>query len=198
MITERRRWTRESPDVRRQQLLDAARQLIIERGYDATAMSDVAEAAGVGKGTVYLYFDSKLELLEGLQALFWERMMTVAKDAIDRRSRTWRGRWRHLLEDLVDYGVSEDELFHALFVASPGTDIGTPDVLTEMISELILRQQEAGAARLVDVETTSRFIVGAFRGMGSWLVHSTPTERRARVAHMLEIIDRTIGGTEAA
>lgn len=205
MSDDRRRWIREAPDVRRQQLLDAARQLIVERGFDATTMSDVAEAAGVGKGTVYLYFDSKVDLLDGLQALFWERMMTIAREAIDRRARSWRGRWRHLFEDLVNFGASEDDLFHAL--VGPGATIFDPhlvfsgsqtaspesdDVLVDVISDLLRRQQAAGAANVSDIEATSRFIASASAGMGSWLIHCSATERRARVGRMLDVIDRAI------
>ena len=43
------------------------------------AVSEVADRAGVGKGTVYLYFDSKLALLVGMQNRYWERMLEVVE-----------------------------------------------------------------------------------------------------------------------
>ena len=208
MNADRRRWTRESPDVRRQQLLDAARELIVERGFEATTMSDVAEAAGVAKGTVYLYFDSKADLLDGLQALFWDRMMTIAREAIDRRARSWRGRWRHLFEDLVEFGASEDDLFHALvgpgatifdphlvFSGSQTTTPDSEDVLADVISDLLRQQQAAGAASVSDIGATARFISSASAGMGSWLIHCSRTERRARVGRMIAVIERTIAAS---
>lgn len=208
MTDARPRWTREAPDVRRKQLLDAARQLIVERGFDATTMSDVADAAGVAKGTVYLYFDSKADLLDGLQAQFWEQMMTIAREAVDRRARSWRGRWRHLFEDLVGFGASEDELFHALvgpgatifdphlvFSGSQTTSPDSEDVLVDVVADLLRRQQAAGAASVSDIEATSRFIASASSGMGSWLIHCSPSERRARVGRMVTIIERTIGAS---
>jgi AcrR family transcriptional regulator len=45
------------------EIVDAALALFIERGFAATRLEDVAERAGVSKGTVYLYFDSKEALL---------------------------------------------------------------------------------------------------------------------------------------
>lgn len=44
-------------------LLDAARQLIAERGADAVTMDDIATAAGVGKGTVFRRFGSRAGLM---------------------------------------------------------------------------------------------------------------------------------------
>jgi AcrR family transcriptional regulator len=50
-------------DFRRAQILDAARQSFVKRGVAATTVDAVAKAAGVAKGTVYLYFDSKDAIL---------------------------------------------------------------------------------------------------------------------------------------
>lgn len=52
--------------AREQTILDAAAELIIRHGYNKTTMSDVADAAGLGRGLVYLHFKSKDELLEAL------------------------------------------------------------------------------------------------------------------------------------
>src|SRR5215210_7257384 len=53
---------RRPPDVRREQILDAAERVLVERGLATTTMADVAGAAAVAKGTVYLYFESKAGL----------------------------------------------------------------------------------------------------------------------------------------
>ncbi len=55
-----------SDNERQQQILDAAAAVIIRLGYDKTTMSDIAEAAGASRGTVYLYFQGKEELFEEL------------------------------------------------------------------------------------------------------------------------------------
>lgn len=47
-------------------ILDAACGLFIEFGYDKTSVLEISKAAGIGKGTIYLYFKSKLEVLENL------------------------------------------------------------------------------------------------------------------------------------
>jgi TetR/AcrR family transcriptional regulator len=51
-------------EARPQELLDAALDLFVERGFAATRSEDVATRAGVSKGTLYLYYPSKEELLK--------------------------------------------------------------------------------------------------------------------------------------
>ena len=48
------------------ELLDAALELFVERGFAATRSEDVATRAGVSKGTLYLYYPSKEELLKAV------------------------------------------------------------------------------------------------------------------------------------
>lgn len=53
-------------EERPQELLDAALALFVEKGFAATRSEEVAARAGVSKGTLYLYFPSKEELLKAV------------------------------------------------------------------------------------------------------------------------------------
>lgn len=63
-----------SPEPRRErrkesrpgELVEAALELFAEKGYAATRLEDVASRAGVSKGTLYLYFESKEELFKAV------------------------------------------------------------------------------------------------------------------------------------
>lgn len=57
------RWRRRK-QARPQELVDAALTLFTEQGFAATKLSDIARTAGVSKGTIYLYFQSKEDLLK--------------------------------------------------------------------------------------------------------------------------------------
>src|SRR5471030_357608 len=59
------RWVRRK-EARPQELLAAALDLFVERGYAATRLDDVAAQAGVSKGTLYLYFTNKEELFKAV------------------------------------------------------------------------------------------------------------------------------------
>ena len=64
-IDTKPRWERRK-DARPLELLDAAVDLFVERGYAATRLEDVARRAGVSKGTLYLYYDNKEELFKAV------------------------------------------------------------------------------------------------------------------------------------
>ena len=65
-------------------ILDAALTLFHRYGVRRTSIDDVAQEAGVAKGTVYLYFDSKetlfFEVAERLFAEVWARMNAAEAD----------------------------------------------------------------------------------------------------------------------
>ena len=52
--------------AKRQQIIDGARRVFIDMGFDAASMNDITREAGVSKGTIYVYFASKEELFEAL------------------------------------------------------------------------------------------------------------------------------------
>jgi AcrR family transcriptional regulator len=56
---------------RPQQILSAAAAVIVRQGYDKTTMSDIADEAGVSRGTVYLYFKGKEEIFDALVYHEW-------------------------------------------------------------------------------------------------------------------------------
>ncbi|WP_018988005.1 TetR/AcrR family transcriptional regulator [Aromatoleum toluclasticum] len=57
---------RRRKEARPQELTAAALSLFVEKGFAATRLDDIAERAGVSKGTLYLYFDSKDALFKAV------------------------------------------------------------------------------------------------------------------------------------
>ena len=162
-------------------------------GYEAMTMSDVADAAGVGKGTVYLYFNSKAELLQGLRERYWAELLDVARRAAVRRASTPARRIARLFEDLIACGVRADTLFHAIYTDIPTTDIRPLEELTGIIMELLREGQAAGSFDVIDVETSARMMVGAYHGFGAWILDASPRDRSVRARLMLTHFDRLIG-----
>jgi len=56
----------EDESVKRRQIIEGARAVFLEQGFDAASMNDIARAAGVSKGTLYVYFKHKEELFEAI------------------------------------------------------------------------------------------------------------------------------------
>lgn len=83
-------------DARPGEILDAALDLFVEKGFAATRLEDVAQRAGVSKGTVYLYFDSKEDLFK---AVIRSGMVRAIEEA-ERRVAAYSGSAADLLREL--------------------------------------------------------------------------------------------------
>ena len=62
------RRTKEEAEETRQQLLSAALEVFANKGYEATRLSDIADAAGLTRGTIYWHFENKADLFRKLIA----------------------------------------------------------------------------------------------------------------------------------
>lgn len=90
------RWERRK-DARPQELLAAALDLFVERGYAATRLDDVAKRAGVSKGTLYLYFSNKEDLFK---AVVREHLVPVLGET-EQTVENYQGSAKDLLRELM-------------------------------------------------------------------------------------------------
>ncbi len=90
------RWHRR-PEERPVEILAAARDLFVEKGFAATRLEEVAQRAGVSKGTLYLYFENKEALFK---AMVRENIVSVLERG-EQRAQSFRGPSRDLLEELL-------------------------------------------------------------------------------------------------
>lgn len=76
------RWTRRK-DARPQELLESALAVFSEKGFSGARLEDVAKNAGVSKGTVYLYYPNKEELLKAVVLEHVSPIVTEAAEQVD-------------------------------------------------------------------------------------------------------------------
>ena len=69
-------------EARPQELLDAALELFVEKGFAATRAEEVAQRAGVSKGTLYLYYPSKEELFKAVVRQNLGSLIAEGKEAL--------------------------------------------------------------------------------------------------------------------
>ena len=62
-------------EVRREELLSVATDLFIDRGYERTSIERITTQAGVAKGTFYLYFESKQDLLAQIVEAYGDELL---------------------------------------------------------------------------------------------------------------------------
>lgn len=85
---------RDAKTQRRAQILASATELFVKHGYRRTTVEDVARNAGVSKGTVYLYFKSKAEILVHAIAMekrhYMRHLIPVFEEGLTGRERLRR------------------------------------------------------------------------------------------------------------
>jgi TetR/AcrR family fatty acid metabolism transcriptional regulator len=70
-------------EAKESSILDAAERIFAQAGFDGAKVSDIARAASVAEGTVYLYYKNKQDLLAGVVGRFWTQLTLGAEAAID-------------------------------------------------------------------------------------------------------------------
>ncbi len=141
-----RRLLRADAERNRRRLLDAATAIFSERGLDV-GVAEIAQAAGVGRGTLFRNFPSKEALIA---AIVVERV----QEAIEHG--------RALLEEpdagealfsLIDLAIARAESDRALFEALDDTWMANEEIarahgeLLLVLDALVIRAQQAGAVR---------------------------------------------------
>ena len=88
-------------EAKESSILDAAEKIFAEVGFDGAKVSDIARAASVAEGTVYLYYKNKQDLLAGVVGRFWTQLTLGAEAAIELDATT-----REQLEQLGRYHLN--------------------------------------------------------------------------------------------
>ncbi len=101
------KWRRKAEE-RPEALYQAALSVFGRRGYRATRLEEVAEAAGVSKGTIYHYFRNKEDLLERALEYKMTTMLALAEAAVEEFEGTAADRLRFLLRRSWDRWSHKD------------------------------------------------------------------------------------------
>src|SRR5262245_16764630 len=164
------RWRR-LPEERPAHILSAALESFVEKGFAATRLEDVAQRAGISKGTLYLYFDSKEALLE---AVVRENIVPFVERA-ERRMDEYQGSSRDLIGELA-HGWW-DAMYESPLGGLPKLVLSEasnfPGVARIYFDEVVLRIRkvfsralrrgiERGEFRNVDVDYTVRALMSPF------------------------------------
>jgi AcrR family transcriptional regulator len=161
----------ETREARRTHIKERALQVFSEKGYHQTSVTDLVDAAGVARGTFYLYFDSKesifLELLDELlshlrsnivgldrsegapspQAQLHAITVRILRTAVDNRPLT-----RIIFREAVGLHATVDERLRAF-----------DDELHGYVVRALGIGAEMGMIRSVDPDVVSTSIAGALR-----------------------------------
>jgi AcrR family transcriptional regulator len=170
------RWSRRK-EARPAELLAAALELFVERGYAATRLDDVARRAGVSKGTLYLYFDSKEALFK---AVVREGLVAPLERG-ERRVEEHRGDATSLLRELVEgwWEVIGDSPFGGIpklmfSECRNFPELGTfyyEEVISRghrLITKVLERGMRSNEFRRLDLDYVTRLVIAPVVLMAIW------------------------------
>jgi AcrR family transcriptional regulator len=181
-----------APEVRREDLLDAGLRVLRKRGHDAT-VADITAAAGVAKGTFYLYFSSKDELVQALRQRFEDGFFAEVAAGVDLNvAGDW---WRmadRTVERFVDFllGIQDvhDVLYHGTYGLSAA---GRPDSI-DGLADFLRGGIEVGAFAVRDPDTTAALLFSAIHGAVDIAVAREDVDRDRLVAAGLELTHQAL------
>ena len=163
-------------EQRRAEILEAALRLFSSKGFHDTTMEEVANAAGVAKGTIYLYFQSKEHLLLALKRDFMQGLTdavaNIVADAIEQLEGGKATDYRDIIDDIfhsvVDYHTSRREAVEVVVRQSPSPDLVSEALELErdylgLITSAFRTGMDYGLVHTEDPEMTAHLITAAIR-----------------------------------
>ena len=109
-------------DDKKTAILEAAFEVVADKGYFQTTVADVARKAGVAKGTVYLYFKDKPEIYIGLVDWLFEQAVANIRE-VDAEPLSARDKLARILTDWSEYVLARPGAMSLLSFEDPKTHI---------------------------------------------------------------------------
>ncbi len=101
-------------EAKRELIFKAAAEVFSARGYHQATMSEIAAAAGIGKGTIYEYFPSKLQLFQQMLGKGMETYY-ASFDAQELKRKSIRERLRIIMEGHIEFCRQQGQVTRLFF-----------------------------------------------------------------------------------
>lgn len=203
MLEPSMRWQRRK-DARPAEIIDAAISVFTEKGYAATKLDEVAKRAGIAKGTLYLYFDTKEDIFRAAAYHAFESNLNAIGGADAAPWTSLRERLPELLLRLLD--VANENHFPAIFRMVISESRLFPDLariwhddvasrILDLIAGLVIQAQirdevRNGDPRLFAFSITGPLLAGMlFRETYGSFSSYTPELQALAVQHATTVLD---------
>ena len=180
----------------RDRLVEAGRQAFGERGYDATSIAEILDAAGAAKGALYHHFDTKAALFDAVLDRVVQELAEAAADQARRAPgpteglKAGCGAW---LESTLDPGVQRIVLLDGAAVVgwARAREIDERHTLSGMRRNLERLVEQSGSLD-VDVDLLAHMVLAAVNEAALFIVRADePGEALAVGRQAVEVlIDR--------
>lgn len=136
-------------------------------GFQNATVEDVTRAAGIAKGTFYLYFDSKDHLLGALWERYVDAFVVTTEDVLSRDS-GWLETVDQLMGTLIEHAVAHAELHRIVYSSANGKALEFCKQSNQRVIELLIEYVQANVDQDrvgIDLELACRMIYHAADGV---------------------------------
>jgi AcrR family transcriptional regulator len=189
--------TRHLPeDVRRRQILDAARKCFIDKGYFPTRMEDIAEVAALSKGGIYFHFESKRQIFEALVRQEYEESASFIQE-MSKQSGDYSVMFATMARHYLEFFASRPDYprFFMVMGEMAGRDPSVREMLanlqaeyTSSMARIVKAGIERGELRPVDPEAIATLLKGLIDAIEGYMAIGVKMDMDRIMAAGMELL----------
>jgi AcrR family transcriptional regulator len=184
--------TRMKPEDRERQLLEVAQRMFVERGYQGTAMEDIAKAAGVTRPVVYKLFGNK----DGVYLACLQKARDVLNTYIIEhalKGEGLKGRLRGGIEGYFSFVECERDAFRFLYdsgaaVAGPAAQAASQMRFDTVNRIALLLSDLKGVISEEEITATAHALSGAGEQLAKWWLSQPPVPKATVMNTMFNLL----------
>ena len=159
--------TVKQPEIRRQEILEAALDLFCEKGYEGASMADLAQRLGISQGLCYRYFPSKQALLDCAVDQYAQQQVRILSPVLCDGTKSLRQR---MLEMPAPEHYEAGGFYDALHSESGRRmhqilSVRVCELLTPLVQKQLERAIKAGEIVSNDPESDASFLIWGQLGL---------------------------------
>jgi TetR/AcrR family transcriptional regulator, cholesterol catabolism regulator len=178
---------RQPAEVRREQILDAAEAVMLRNGLQHATVADIAQTAGLGKGTVYLQFESKQALVAGLRHRYIERIGDEVKAEVAMAG-TAAQQLSAFVRTFVSASTRRPDLHHLLFQEAGIDEANAFAPLRFLFAGIV---KDGGFATL-NSDLAIDYTFGGIHAALISVAHAAPARSARAISQIVELVNCTL------
>lgn len=177
--------------------MNAAENLFLKHGVESTPIEQITSGADVAKGTFYLYFSSKEDVLAALRQRFAQQMLRrIETEIAQKPENDWKGKLAAWAATAVAFYVDSIRLHDVIFYgyAPPPREGLIDNIIIDHLSGLLQGGHDAGAWHIDDAHFTAVFLFNGLHGVvESGYTKEKPAQRTRTARRLEQLCLRVVG-----
>ena len=197
---------------KRDQILDALRELLINDNIRHISVSDIAKKAGIGKGSIYYYFSSKDEILDALIKRTYSGALAFAKELVQRTDLSIFSRLSQITNACIaatqdflrrselvkDPTSSTERLYDSAYIHQQFMKYSIVD-FKDIYTEIIQQEIDKGTIKVDSpAEVAEIVLIVLTVKIDNTLSPSTEEETAKTLQSLITLLERSTGNSDGA